>query len=100
MPKKRTTDVITPRDVAPHAYQWNPDQLEEMKAIIDGLLAAQFDTSQPQENVAPGAQSQRGPRGGSYIEEKTINGCGPYQYLCYRHEGKYRSVYVGRVATP
>ena len=96
MPKKQTTDQLTPRDVAFHAYQWNREQMEEMKAIIDGLLAAQFNTVQPQVGVAPSAQSQRGPRGGSYIEQKTINGCGPYQYLRYRHEGKFRSVYVGK----
>lgn len=32
---------ITPKDFARHAYLWNSDQLNEMQAIINGLLDAQ-----------------------------------------------------------
>ena len=96
MPKRQTTN-LTPRDVAPHAYRWNCEQLEEMKAIIDGLLAVQV-AADPEEDKAPGTQSQQwGPRGGAYIERKLINGYGPYEYLRFKQEGKYKSVYVGKV---
>lgn len=104
MPKKQIILELTPKDVAPHAYQWDREQLTEMKAIIDGLLAAQ-DSFEPQEDEAhelssdPGTESlSRGKRGGGYIERKTINGCGPYRYLRYWHQGKRKSVYVGKVA--
>jgi hypothetical protein len=37
---------------------------------------------------------ERGSRG--YIEEKTINNCGPYLYLRLRRDGKHRSFYLGK----
>ena len=31
-----------------------------------------------------------------FIEEKWVNGCGPYRYLRYWDGGKHRSVYLGK----
>ena len=39
-----------------------------------------------------------GSRGGSRIEWKKINGYGPYPYLRFRSEGKYRSYYLKDLA--
>ena len=37
-------------------------------------------------------------RPGSWVEEKMINGCGPYRYLRWRdNTGRKRSKYLGRV---
>ena len=36
------------------------------------------------------------PRCKGYIEEKMINGCGPYLYLRYRDDGYLRSLYLGK----
>lgn len=85
------THEITPIDVARIAFSsWNPEQLEEMAAIIDGLRASV--------GAAPKTEfQQQRLRGGGYIELKMINGCGPYQYLRYWHQGKRKSVYVGKV---
>lgn len=71
MPNKRTTDHLTPKDVAAHAYQWNREQMEEMKAIIDGLLAiaAESANDPPQGVKAPGTKTpQRRKLAGGYIE--------------------------------
>ncbi|MBD1838903.1 hypothetical protein [Coleofasciculus sp. FACHB-501] len=96
MPRKKTSD-FSPQQVAPHAAKWNRDELEEMKAIIDGLLQAMEPTPEPMEEAALPNQD-RGCKGGiGYLEEKIINGCGPYRYLRYWRAGKRKSVYVGKV---
>jgi hypothetical protein len=43
------------------------------------------------ESSEPGERGSRG-----YIEEKTINNCGPYLYLRLRRDGKHRSFYLGK----
>jgi hypothetical protein len=94
MPRKQPTRLI-PKDVAPHAYQWNHAELEEMRAIIDALLEAS--SPEPETSPVPAGDSQpHGTRGGGYFEDKMINGCGPYQYLRYWLCGKRKSVYVGK----
>jgi hypothetical protein len=95
MRRKQPTRLI-PKDVVPHAYQWNVDELEEMRAIIDAILEA--DTAlEPETEAGNAGDSQpRGTRGGGYFEDKMINGCGPYRYLRYWFCGKRKSVYVGK----
>lgn len=77
---------LSPKDVAPHAYQWNRHELEEMRAIIDALLEASEAVPETETEAVPAGDSQRGKRGkrgGGYFEDKMINGCGPYRYLRY-----------------
>jgi hypothetical protein len=95
MPRKQP-NRLSPKDVAPHAYQWNRAELEEMRAMIDALLEAS--QPEPQTKAVPAYNSQsRGTRGGRYFEDKMINGCGPYRYLRFWLSGKRKSVYVGKI---
>lgn len=101
MPKKQTTD-LTPKDVAPHAHKWNLPQVKKMIQILDELKTVQASSGEKVEGQIclsnPGADSQQcGSRGGSHIERKMINGCGPYQYLRYQQAGKYRSIYLRKL---
>jgi hypothetical protein len=96
MPGKHPSD-LSPKDLAPQAAKWNRNELEEMKAIIDGLLQAMESTPQPIEEAVL-TNRGRGRKGGTgYVEEKMINNCGPYRYLRYWRAGKRKSVYIGKV---
>jgi len=95
MPRKQPT-YLCPKDVAPHAYQWDRAELEEMRAIVDALMEASKPEPQAEEVPAGNSQS-RGTRGGGYFEDKMINGCGPYRYLRFWVSGKRKSVYVGKM---
>jgi hypothetical protein len=95
MPRKQRTH-LSPKDVALHASRWNRTELEEMRAIIEAMLESSTPQS-PHTEVAPAEGNQRGKRGGSYIEEKRINGSGPYRYLRYWLSGKRKSVYLGKL---
>lgn len=91
MPKKKR---LTPTDIArDHASSWDREQLEEMMAILDGLLAAMKCLAE-----SPIAKPQQQGKHGSsgYIEQKIIGNCGPYRYLRYWHQGKRKSVYLGK----
>lgn len=80
--------------------------LEDLRDAVDGLIAerqAQEDlgsTDPPQDdNMLPkrdGGDFTSRPRG-SWVELKTINGCGPYAYLRWREGGHQRSKYLGKV---
>ena len=96
MPKKQPTD-LTPKDVAPHAHKWNLSQVDEMIQILDELKTLQVSSASPQADIPIVVSHRCGSRGGSYIERKMINGCGPYQYLRYQQAGKYRSIYLGKL---
>lgn len=98
--------LLTPKDVARIAYLWNSEQLNEMLAIINGLLDVQG--VQGANNITEVSLSKgddcgsRGSAGGNrarsgYFEDKLIKGYGPYRYLRYWDNGKRRSVYVGKV---
>jgi len=95
MPRKQRTH-LSPKDVALHASRWNRAELEEMRAIIEAMLESSTPPD-PQTEVTPAEGNQRGRRGGSYIEEKMINGSGPYRYLRYWLSGKRKSVYIGKL---
>lgn len=86
MPRKTKTHLLTPIDVALSASSWDSEQLEEMAAIIDGLRSV----------VTLHTQQQDSRGEGGYVEQKIINGCGPYRYLRYWHQGKRKSVYLGK----
>ena len=95
MPRKEPTH-LSPKDVAPHASRWNRSELEEMRAIIEAMLESSTPPD-PQTDVTQAEANKRGKRGGSYIEEKRINGSGPYQYLRYWLSGQRKSVYLGKL---
>ena len=67
----------------------------ELKALVSGLqglmrtLGAELSDVERDEYGKP--LNQEG-----YIEEKYINGCGPYQYLRYWDRKVHRSVYLGK----
>ena len=101
MPKKQITN-LTPKDVALHAHKWSLSQVEEMIQILDELKTVPVSNGEKVERQIclsnPVASSQQcGSKGGAYIERKIINGYGPYQYLRYQQEGKYKSVYLGKL---
>ncbi len=94
---KKPSTRLTPIDVAPHAYNWNREELEEMKSIIEGLLAAtESNPLLPCERSSSSRERGR-PKGAGYFEDKRVNGCGPYRYLRYWRSGKRKSIYVGKV---
>jgi hypothetical protein len=67
----------------------------ELKALVSGLkglmrtLGAELSDVERDEYGKP--LNQEG-----YIEEKFINGCGPYRYLRYWDGKVHKSVYLGR----
>lgn len=86
---------LTPKDVAPHAYLWNSDQLSEMLTIIGGLLNAQGIQCTGDVAEVPKSKHRRPAKSG-YFETKLIRGFGPYIYLRYWQSGHRRSVYLGK----
>jgi hypothetical protein len=61
----------------------------ELKALISGLQGL----SQKKGVDEHGKPfNQKG-----YVEEKTVNGCGPYRYLRYWDGKTHKSVYLGKV---
>jgi len=76
-----------------------PVELEELKAGIDALGAIEQAKQQvkaskykvPEVDEYGKPSNQRG-----YVEEKMINGCGPYRYLRFWSGKKHRSVYLGK----
>jgi hypothetical protein len=61
----------------------------ELKALLSGLQGLSLKQS-VDEYGKP--LNQEG-----YVEEKFINGCGPYQYLRYWDGKTHKSVYLGKV---
>jgi len=47
--------------------------------------------------VVPERTNKKQATGGSYVELKTINGCGPYAYKRWREGGRLKSEYIGKV---
>lgn len=66
----------------------NCRELEEIAAMVAGLLEVLDDED---------AAATPGPKNGraGYIEYKTINGCGPYAYLCF-YSGKDAQINLHR----
>lgn len=65
------------------------DLLTGLKALIEAI-----DNEEDKEDVQEESRPECGSRGGARIEWKTVKGHGPYPYLRFRHEGKYRSYYL------
>lgn len=61
----------------------------ELKALISGLQGL---TQKKGVDEHGKPLNQKG-----YVEEKTVNGCGPYRYLRYWDGKTHKSVYLGKV---
>lgn len=91
------------RTVVSNISQLSSDELDDIAAMIAGLLAARAaEESAPEETSqalgsAPAGRRRRGP---GYYEIKTIHGR-QYKYLRYwsgtAHKSTYKSVYIGKV---
>lgn len=71
-------------------------ELEELQVIIAAYLAAltedeDEDQGETGDDFAPNGRAARG-----HVEEKTINGCGPYLYLRYWEGKTLKSKYIGK----
>jgi len=89
MPKKsKAARLVTELD------GWNDQELEELVAIVEGLLEAR----KTERSVAAAAAENRShtAKGKGHVETKIINGYGPYRYLRYWQDGKLKSQYLGK----
>ncbi|MGF1601488.1 MAG: hypothetical protein ACFCU8_05605 [Thermosynechococcaceae cyanobacterium] len=64
----------------------------ELRSLILGLEAMECDLGKPVERDRYGKPVDLQ----GHIDEKWINGCGPYRYLRWWDDGKHRSVYLGK----
>jgi len=101
MVHKRRTAKPNVAQLLQQAAALTPAELEELKAGIDALGAVEQEKQQEMETLEKKEElevdehgkpsNQRG-----YVEEKMINGCGPYRYLRFWSGRKHRSVYLGK----
>jgi hypothetical protein len=90
------------RTVVSNLSQLSRDELDDVAAMIAGLLAARAAEESAAESVQPlgGPISHSRRRGPGYYEVKTIHGR-QYKYLRYwsgtAHKSTYKSVYIGKV---
>ena len=100
---RRKANPGRPQALAPQLSKWTQAELHELMAIAQGLLESypkSEDTPEPVPTRLDG--SPVGKRGGAgRVEEKMINGCGPYRYLRYwrvTETGKrtLKSTYLGK----
>jgi hypothetical protein len=99
MVRKRRSAKPNVAQLLQQAAALTPVELEELKAGIDALgaieqakqqvKASKYEVPEVDEHGKP--SNQRG-----YVEEKMINGCGPYRYLRFWSGKKHRSVYLAK----
>jgi len=99
MVRKRRSTKPTVAYLLQQAAELTLAELEEFKAGIDalGAIAQQNQQVKAPEKEVPEIDEHGKPsnqRG--YVEEKMINGCGPYRYLRFWSGKKHRSVYLGK----
>ena len=78
--------------------QMTISDLLELRAMIDTNIAT-LEMGEQQAAQQEPASEQGGKskgKGGSYVEVKMINGCGPYAYKRWREGGRLRSEYQGK----
>lgn len=101
MARKRRSVKPTVAHLLQQAAALTLAELEELKAGIDALGAVEQEKQQAMKTIEKQEElevdehgkpsNQRG-----YVEEKMINGCGPYRYLRFWSGKKHRSVYLGK----
>ena len=85
MPRRRK--IQPPSEVALEIFRhWSREDVNFLRDFLTCLL----EPPQP-----PSQELPRGKRGGGYIEKKVISGK-IYFYHRYNHEGKRRSMYLGK----
>lgn len=78
----------------------NRAELENVADLVAAMLAELEDA--PEETAATGPATAGGPKGkggkgSTWLELRTVNGCGPYVYKRWRGaDGKKHSEYVGK----
>lgn len=80
----------------------NRAELENVADLVAAMLAELEETPEetaPSGQAAAGGPKSKGSKGGSWLEERTINGCGPYVYKRWREGGRKHSEYVGKLET-
>ncbi len=88
---KRTMSAL--ETITGSLAQLERPELEELAQIVAALL----DLQAPEEaEVEPGQGKQAGSKAKGHIEEKLINGYGPYRYLRYWQGKTLKSQYIGK----
>ena len=86
----------TMKAVTSHLAALERAELEELAAIVAALLDLQTpEEAEEEEEPALGAK-QAASRAKGHIEEKMINGYGPYRYLRYWQGKTLKSQYIGK----
>ena len=99
MPKHKNSRVQpTVEEILQQAVQLSKPEIEELLTALSALLEALSYESYEDAIESESTKPRCGSRGGSRIEWKKINGYGPYPYLRFRSEGKYRSYYLKDLA--
>jgi hypothetical protein len=70
-------------------------ELAELAAIVAAMLSLADPEEEKELETAPG-EKQAVSRAKGHIEEKMINGYGPYQYLRYWQGKTLKSQYIGK----
>ncbi len=87
----------TPFDtVTSNLGQLSRVELEELGEMVAALLA--FTTTEKQDDDQVNGNGEKPPKTAArgHIEEKVINGCGPYLYLRYWQGKTLKSKYIGK----
>lgn len=90
---KRTQSAM--KSITGSLAQLERPELEELAQIVAALL----DLQAPEEaevELEPSQGEQAGSKAKGHIEEKMINGYGPYRYLRYWQGKTLKSQYIGK----
>ncbi len=103
MPRKRRSDQhpATVQEIVQLAYQLSSPKLDELIAALLALRkAVDEETAKGQEAVSSPSPTTNRKGKAAHIAWKMINGCGPYPYLRFRDDEKYRSYYLKGLRKP
>jgi hypothetical protein len=81
MPRKSRQKKTTVAQLLKAAALLSDADLQSLRAGLDALECDEYGKPVNQQG---------------YIEDKWINGCGPYRYLRYWDGGVHRSIYLGK----
>lgn len=92
------TRTLNLEDLIRAADALSDAELRQLQAGIDALLEVR-NLGDKEEAETPKNRTLNldNPKLRGSIEEKMINGCGPYRYLRWWSGGKHRSTYLGKV---
>ncbi|ESA37731.1 hypothetical protein N836_35760 [Leptolyngbya sp. Heron Island J] len=93
---------VTPEDIVKKIADWDRQDIEALVEHLRGLLSTAEIRQSLEEllerKVEPSPITEQGPEHG-WVEQRTINGCGPYQYFRWWDGKVKRSKYLGKVKT-